>query len=62
MKSQLFFVTDGVCTGCRKVIRHGPYFSRRIRRHLSDGYHNHDAVELHRWRTVRVERELKAGK
>ncbi len=36
----------GICTGCRAVFLPGPYFMRRIKRHLNDGWHNHDAVRL----------------
>lgn len=35
----------GFCTGCGTVIRNGPYFTRRVRKHLSLSFHNHDAVE-----------------
>jgi len=43
----------GVCTGCGLVVNKGPYFTRRIMRHLNDRDrrlsetgHNHDAMEL----------------
>jgi len=39
-------LTVGICTGCWARINPGPYFTRRVVRHLNDGNHNHDAVEV----------------
>lgn len=39
-------VVIGICTGCHKKILPGSYFSRRIKRHLNDGLHNHDAMRM----------------
>jgi hypothetical protein len=39
-------VTIAVCTGCRAIVRPGPYFQRRIVRHLQLRWHNHDAGAL----------------
>lgn len=35
-----------LCTGCGLVVNKGPYFVKRLLRHLNDGQHNHDAMEL----------------
>lgn len=35
----------GLCTGCKAIIQPGPYFMRRIFRHLRLWWHNHDGVE-----------------
>lgn len=40
-------IYGGLCTGCGAWINSGPYFKRRVRRHLNDWKaHNHDAVEI----------------
>ena len=36
----------GYCTGCGFRINPGPQFVRRVKRHLNDGRHNHDAIEM----------------
>lgn len=51
VKNQAFKIREivygGCCTGCGVWISTGPYFRRRIRRHLADWEnHNHDAVEI----------------
>ncbi len=37
-------VRFGTCMGCGHIFFPGPYFVRRVRRHLRLGFHNHDAV------------------
>lgn len=40
-------VDVAICTGCKYVIYPGPYFTRRIIRHLALLWHaGHEAVEL----------------
>lgn len=39
-------MTYGICTGCNQLFFPGPYFKRRVVRHLRLLFHNHDAVEL----------------
>lgn len=45
-------ITIAVCTGCREKFYPGPYFHRRIVRHLRQWWHNHDAARLTRIRRV----------
>lgn len=33
------------CTGCHQTIKPGPYLRKRIKKHLAEVYHNHDAIE-----------------
>jgi hypothetical protein len=39
-------VSVGVCTGCSFVVVPGPWFKKRMVRHLRTIDHNHDACEM----------------